>query len=169
MLPPTLREFRELSKNIDDALISQFIGEAQTIEIRGFLGDELYTAMQNDFDDGAQTFTEDRFTDLWFGTEYDGIKTNGLQMALVYFTFARLVLRQPQNVTRFGVDDLTGEEWDSTTMAQIKTKANEDKSLALYYQRQSEKFIEFDTTSFPEYSIYNTTPKTTSFSFFRLK
>ena len=123
--PDDFVEFRDISKNIDDERLNVYIRESQIKEIRSFLGDELYLSLINDYtpDAGEGTFSEQRFTDLFFGTDwtYQGNERRlyGLKPSLIYFAYARFIKNQQFNVTRYGVKHITAEESEDETIQQV--------------------------------------------------
>jgi hypothetical protein len=164
--------FREISKNITDEKVEIFIRESQLIEIRGFLGGELYTAMQLDFDETTPTFPDQLYTDLWYGVDYTyqskEIRFNGYANSLVYFAYGRFLLQQQLNVSRFGLESLQDTISEDITTAQIRTKAKESLSVAIQYQQDTLAYLKANAASYPLYVQNETKPKTTSFTFNKL-
>jgi len=166
-------DFRDISKNIADDKINIFIRESQLIEVRAFLGAELYLKLQEDYDDITKTFTDPIYTDLWFGTDYTNyagveVRFNGYANSLIYFTYGRFLLQQQMNVSRFGLESIQDTISEDTPVSQIRTKAKEALSVAIQYQKDCEEFINSNTEEYPEYKTKKTTGKSTSFNFFKL-
>ena len=166
-------DFRDFSKNITDEKINIFIRESQIIEIRGFLGEELFLLMQEDFDDLVPEFSEARFTQLWYGTNYvnnqgQSIRFNGYANSLIYFAYGRFLLQQQANVSRFGVQSLQDTVSEDVSQGHIRTKSKEALSMAIKYQQDTSQFLKSHKSEFPEYEENETKPKDTSLTFFKL-
>lgn len=164
-----IKGYRDLSANLDADRIDPYIRETQTIEIRDFIGGKLYRLLQNDFNEVSKTFTEARLTELWYGTEYDGYIFNGLQVAAIYFAYARFINQQQTEVTRWGVQSLTGEESEDISNAQVRIKGRDAQQVALRYQNDAKKFLDARKAIYPEYQEHcKPQGKTTSFNFFKV-
>ena len=165
--------FRDISANLKEVRLNVFIREAQTIELRGFIGKELWLLIQNDYDEVLKTFTDERFEKLWFGADFNNyagveVRFNGLMNALIYFAYARFMNQQQVNVSRFGVESVQNDISEDITTPQIRAKAKDALQVALAYQGDCKEFLEAEKLIYPEYVESNTKPKKTSFSFFKL-
>ena len=150
-------EYRDISKNIDDNRPNPYIIEAQRGQMARFLGLALYSAMQADYTPDIPTsegtFTEQRFTDLWFGVVYElngfDVKFNGLKPAAVYWAYRRLEHNQDINVTRFGTRKLADTDFsvDTTTHSHEVDAGSE----ALAYQSDVIDFLNTNISDYPEY------------------
>ena len=152
--------YRDISKNIDDNRLNPYIFEAQRGQMTKLIGRALYSAMQADYtpnigiDEG--TFTEQRFTDLWFGKEYDSnqdnnfnVKFNGLKPAVIYWTYRRLEHNQDINVTRFGTRKLADTDFSvDTSTYKYEVDAG---AQALQYQSEVIDFLNQFRSDYPEY------------------
>jgi len=167
-----LADFREISANITDATFEIFIREAQTIEVRGFVGNELYRLLLDDWN--GTDFDTQRFADLWYGVDYTNseskpVRFNGLMSAAIYFSYSRFLLQQQNNVDRFGVSQLNNEISESATAPQVRGKAGEARQVAMRYQNDAKTFLLDKATTYPEWAdSQSRTPKTSSFGFFKV-
>jgi len=169
-------DFRDLSSNIKEGRVNIFIRESQLIEIRAFLGSGLYNLLLADYDELLKTFTDPRFTDLWFGglyTNYAGVEINfnGYASGLVYFAYARFLHQQQVNVSRFGVESVQSDISEDISNPQVRNKAKDALQVALQYQKDTFKFLEANKDTYPEYDLNcsNEKGKKNSFPFFILK
>ena len=167
------KDFRDISKNISDDKINIFIRESQLIEVRSFLGAELYLKLQEDYDDVLKVFTDPTLEALWYGVDYANkegkdIRFNGYANSLIYFTYGRFLLQQQMNVSRFGLESIQDTISEDTPVAQIRTKAKEALSVGIQYQKDAEEFILSNSSDYPTFSTKATTGKSTSFNFFKL-
>ena len=173
ILPADFDDFRDISKNIDPDRLNVYVRESQVKEMRSFLGDTLYLALINDYTEVGDTFSEQRFTDLWFGSDYD-FKGNqrrfyGLKPAIVYYAYSRFIKNQQVNVTRYGVKHINDENSEDETVQQVRTKTNDANSYGLLYQADAELFLNENQSDYPEFEVSETAgEKKTSFKFTKL-
>jgi len=165
--------FRDISANIPDEKMNAYIREAQTVECRGFLGQQLWTAMQLDWNELTTEFNEPRFNELWFGTDYTNyagveIRFNGYVNAGIYFAYGRFLVQQQVNVSRFGVESVQNEISEDISNAQIRTKSRDASQVAFSYQNDAIAYLKSNQTLFPEYKFNESKTKKTSFNFFVL-
>jgi hypothetical protein len=158
--------YRDFSQNITEGKLDAFIREAQTIEARGFLGAELYAAMQEDFD--GTVFTEQRFIDLWLGVDTTEYKYNGYQPAAIYFAYARMLGQQQTNVSRFGVESVQNEISEDISIAQVRGKLRDAQEMAFSYQNRAATFIQDNIADYPEYNDNTQKPRKTTLNFFKV-
>lgn len=161
--------YRDMSKNLEEDRILSFIREAQVKELRSLLGDELYLKLILDYDPTPKTFTDQRFTDLFFGVDYSynntTIRFNGCFGLLVMYAYQRILNHNQVNVTRYGVKDMTTEFSEDTLNAKIKSEMVDSNSMALLYQSDAKKYLQTEAAQYPEW-INNTTPAdSTGFKF----
>ena len=149
--------FKDVSKNIDQERFDQAIRMAQMKEIRDVLGDALYLALINDYTPDPPnegTFSEARFTELWFGVEYVrstyAVKFNGLKTAHIFFAYERLLYWQRLNVTRYGSRTLQDNDLSNNIESTKKYEVSAD-SEGLIYQNDALQFINNDSSVFPEF------------------
>jgi hypothetical protein len=166
-------DFRDISANISDEKINIFIRESQLIEIRSFLGAELYLLLEEDYDEILKTFTTPIYNDLWFGADYTtsagkDVRFNGYANSLIYFSYGRFLLQQQMNVSRFGLESIQDTISEDAPVAQIRTKAKEALSVAIQYQKDTEAFIQSNPDDYPTFKTKDTTGKSTSFNFWKL-
>jgi len=167
-----LADFRDISSNIADAKIEIYIREAQSVEIRNFLGDETYTLMQSDYSGG--TFPTQKWLDLWEGVDYtrdDGatVRFNGLGTACVYWSYARFLIGQQTNVSRFGVQSLQDDISEDIPAGAVRTRVNEARGMAIKYQKDAENYLtELKSTYSEWYSESHPSSPSSSFGMFKL-
>ena len=150
--------FRDISVNTDADRLNALIREAQIREIRSFLGDALYFAMIQDYTPVANdegTFTEQRFTDLWYGVAWVKnsftIQLQGLKPAHVYYSYERFLYQNKLNVTRYGDRVLADNDFSENLVTTKKYEVSAD-SMGLVYQFDAKDYIEENPDLFPEYN-----------------
>jgi hypothetical protein len=158
-----LNDFKEFSANITDAEVDKLITEAQTVEIRGFLGDVLYNTMQSDWTGTA--FATPKFESLWFGVVNE---FNGLAMAHVYFAYARLLRSKFVSLDRFGVSRLENDATQIAESTRVRSAESDARAMAIYYQTKANEYLQNDRANWPEYFRETTSGDSTSFRFFKV-
>lgn len=147
--------FKDVSQNMDEDRVNQSVREAQINELRSFVGDELYLALITDYDEISDTFSQDRFNDLWFGVDYDytgkTIRFHGLKAAIIYYTYARMLDNGQLNLTRSGAKSWQNDESEDTEQPQIATKVRNARSQALVYLSDAKKFLSYLKSVYPEW------------------
>jgi len=157
--------FRDMSANISEDRINIFIREAQFLEIKTFLGETLYGLMQNDWDDTLKEFPNSVYNDLWFGVD----NFNGYMNAGIYFAYTRFLLQHQVNVSRFGVESVQDEISEDISNAQIRSKTNDSRKVALKYQEATRLFLEENKEDYPDFEVTQVKKNRTAFPFFKLK
>jgi len=149
--------FRDISINTDTDRLNAFIRESQMREIRAFLGDALYFQLITDYTPDPPnegTFSEARFTSLWFGDSWvkNGftIQFNGLKAAHVMYAYERFLYNNKMNVTRYGSRILADNDLSENFTPQKKYEVSAD-SMGLMYQADADEYIRGNTSLFPEF------------------
>jgi len=158
--------YKDISENMDGDRMNQIIWQAQIMDLRPFLGNELYYLLEGDFDGTKKTFTDPIYTALFNGTDYNNIRYYGLQPMLVQFAYARLLSDININLTRTGARMFDAEESEPVTQAMIATKVNSARSEALVYQADAEQFLIANNSDYPTWE--SKTIEDTGFKFFKV-
>lgn len=164
------QNIKELSVNINDARILPYVREAQRIDLVKFMGRALYFDWM--VDQTAGVWAADNYQELFDGASYnDGSNTvqcHGLKLTLLYFSLARFLKNQDINITSYGVRILNdGDLSEREQMAQIRTKAGEALSIAVWYQSECRAFISANSGDFPLFSSADR-PKEMSFKMIKV-
>ena len=158
-------DIKEVSTNLNDARMLPYVREAQRIDLTKFFGEALYYAFMNDQTSGVWVTT--RYQELFDGKTYtDGGNTvycHGLKLVLLYFSLSRFYRNQDLNITSYGIRVMSdGDLSDRELLTQIRTKSREAVSIAIVYQNECDRFIRFNISDFPLYSVSGKEPKVMS-------
>jgi hypothetical protein len=164
---------RDISANITDDKVNIFIREAQTINVKPFLGAQLYLLLLNDYTVATKSFATQKYTDLWFGSNYTNtngvvVRQNGLLSAAPYFVYGRMVLQQNTNVGRYGVGSLNQENTTTSGPSTVRTNTTQANAVALSYQKDVETFLRDNLTIYPEFNTKTTTGQKIAAPFFKV-
>jgi hypothetical protein len=163
------------SKNIDSEQVDPYIREAQIVEIRKLLGDELYLQLIKGYTPSAGAPpNEQRFEDLMTGVEYTNragnlVNFNGLEEALKWWSYYRYLNDSDTLNLRFGnrvADD--GVYSTSVAREQLKSRVYHAKSMALLYQADAIRYIEDNIGTYEEYNSNKRKKRSSSFSMDKL-
>lgn len=105
----------------EDSIFNASLNEVLLLDIKGKVGDEVYTDLISNGTEDASGFTETTQV----------LMDEGLQLAIGYYVVAR-TLRKPSTPTRFGITNKINSEMTSepATHSQIMTQANYYKDCA---------------------------------------
>lgn len=165
-------KYRDVSEQLDEERANASILEAQISDLIQFTQEGLYNRLQVDFTAPA-TWATTKYENLFNGIKYlpQGEKFDiiyhGLQPMLTLFAYARYLDNAQMSVSRIGpVTYIEEDVSDAPTQAQIKTKVIGARAMAVRYQEEAVKFIETNSTDYPEW--LNPHIKNKTFNFIKL-
>lgn len=150
----------------DEEIARRFIDEAEFLDIRPLLGDELLNEIRVIINGGTfdQTFdatfggeiAKGRFRDLLDGCEYRDRCGRlrifrGLRIAECYFAYARIVRGGSSVQTRFGFVQKREEYSDLAEIRQRSAAYNEAFGTADAYLAEARMFLEANADKYPEW------------------
>lgn len=138
---------REMSNNISEDKITQFIEESENIDVKSALGDALFIDVKTD---------TSKYTLLLDGGEYkdehgDAKLFSGLKKSLAYYVYARLIKHADSNLTRFG---FVNKESEYSSRSDFKAKMaayNDAFSVADSYLKECVIFLNDKNKDYPLY------------------
>lgn len=161
-----IKEVRAVSSNIDEASIDPYISEAQSQELQPLLGPAFYLAFVTDIDGGSPSPEN---TKLFEGGTYESgtleIFFRGVKEFLSYATFSRFVIRNNQQVTRFGVVQREVPESSPVSSAMANQERLDARAVMQGVQREISDFLDSQSSDYPLWRRRSTTPTKQSFRF----
>ena len=143
-----IQDFRAVSSNLDTSRIDPLIEEAQELDIKPVLGPAQYL-------DFINNITDQKYQDLLNGVEYTdtGIRElvsfKGVRAALVYYSYARLLLNQDLHVTPSGIAEKT-EEWSTNSnQKRIQSQVTASRLAASSHEKDYLKFLNEESQTYP--------------------
>lgn len=130
----------------DEALVNRCIEEAQMLDIKPAIGDDVYMRLFNMEEDVTAQL-------LWNGGVYQDCSGNnrifaGLRKALLYYAYARLVRTQGGTSTRFDFV-VKADQYSDSTDLQAKVQAyNEAFAIADGYKVQALQYMASNPQAF---------------------
>lgn len=131
---------RKMSAHIEKDKIDSFIREAENMDLKPVMGDELLIAVKR---------RQVEFATLLNGGVYERPDGNtksfeGLKSALAYFTYARFVRNNDGNVTRTGFMIKDNEHSVRASEAEKERAYNDARAIAERYLRECMEFVRYD-------------------------
>ncbi|MCD8740377.1 hypothetical protein LT679_07165 [Mucilaginibacter roseus] len=158
----TFQQYQDISVNIKLERLNAFIKKAQDLDLKPFLGRDLYNTLLKQFDEtGAIKFdTPQRYKDLLTGTEYLDDKGNivlyeGLIPALVYFTFARFIENDAVHYTPTGPVIKHQDMGQALATSEIMKLVQQQRSIANAYANDVERYLNDHQQDFPQWRLSN--------------
>lgn len=156
-----LRAYAKISNNINSTHLNAWILRAQRNNLRYFLGEELYFALFSDY-------SATRFSELVAGKDYEysgeDIHFFGIKPLVVFYTLAIIIEESSEFIADYGLSSFEGNPDEQ--MKSSKIRANR---IAAYmreankYENDASKFLNENTTTYPEWDCTNEDRSTTRF------
>ena len=143
-------DFRGMTSNINfDKELKQHVIDAQDFELRMFMGESFYLALETDFN---QVPSLPIYSDLFNGVKYvynsDNYEQPGIKRLLVQYAYSRYVAAGGSTSTAFGMVQKNHQHstpTDSKLIGQISAKArsgatNYEDRIKTYLNRKSDDY-----------------------------
>lgn len=151
-----IRQYEDLSANIKQQRLSNFIKKAQELDLKPFLGHAFYYQLLSFFtaENNLSESTPQCYQDLYNGCSYTDqaghtLSFDGLIPALSYFTLARLTESDTIHFTASGPVVKQQENTNCLKPAEITKLVQHQRSIANAYLRDVEKYLQANKAQFP--------------------
>lgn len=162
--PDTFLNFEDLSCNVSGGRMQAFIGKAQNLDLKPFLGLPLYSSLVKHFVADEQGIAQlkpeapEAYRTLWQGGEYTdahghAITYGGLLPALVYFAFARFAEGDAVRFTASGPVVKRSDHSEALPYKDVLRITTEYRSIANAYCNEAEKFLQDNRALFPAWQV----------------
>lgn len=153
---------RPMSTHIDENKINIYIDESQQQDIKNALGDSLFIDLLRYVNRTEIDQINESYENLLHGGIYknedDEYIFSGLEKALKYFVYARLVKHGDKNLSRIG---LVQDQSEHSSHAVLKEKQEEYKdafSVAEELMNDCIRYIRHNSEKFPKWGKRNIKP-----------
>lgn len=147
-----IQPYKSITQNIAIAKLEPYIMEAQDIDLRLFLGDELYIELVNDFEVSPSLATQ-IYNDLYNGKTYTfggrTYKHEGIVPILSYFTYARYVANSQVTSTKYGVVQKKNDFSDPLSEKTVSRLVQQARSQGIVYQERVKLFLDQNVFDYP--------------------
>lgn len=152
----TFQRYEDISVNIKPERLNVFIKKAQDLDLKPFLGHALYYDFIQHFNDDGTIMDNapQPYKDLFNGSEYLDkrghiVLYEGMQPALVYFTFARFIEADAVHYTPTGPVVKHHDNADAVAPKDIIKLVQQQRSVANAHANEIEKFLWDNRADFP--------------------
>ena len=129
-----------LDGNIDTDKFIQFIKIAQQIDVRNYLGSELYNRISNDITNGTLT------------GDYLNLVNDYIQPLLIHFAMVQYLPFAAYQIKNGGIYKHQSENAESVSKDEVDYLVQKERDFAEYYTKRFIDYMAFNQTLFPEYT-----------------
>lgn len=131
---------RKMSAHIDKDKIDSFIREAENMDVKPVIGDELMIAIKH----RPVSFVALLNGGVYIRPDGNTKSFEGLKSALAYFTYARFVRNNDGHVTRSGFTVKDNEHSVRASEVEKERTYNDARAIGERYLRECMEFIKYD-------------------------
>lgn len=144
------KEYRQLSKGRDVELIETYIQEAQELDLKNLLCRAFYFDVLNNYQQPAYQalIHGETYTDA----EGNTIEFKGLKAVLVYYAYARYVMRSSATDTPFGMVQKTTEFSQPVSSSEKRDMRDRCIVDAGEYWKECKLYLDFKEETFPKWA-----------------
>jgi len=129
-----------LDANIDTDKFIQFIKIAQQIDVRNYLGSELYNRISNDI------------TNSTLSGNYLTLVRDYIQPMLIHFAMVQYLPFAAYQIKNGGIYKHQSENAESVSKDEVDYLVQKERDFAEYYTKRFIDYMAFNQTLFPEYT-----------------
>jgi hypothetical protein len=129
-----------LDGNIDTDKFIQFIKIAQQIDVRNYLGSELYNRISNDI------------TNSTLSGNYLTLVRDYIQPLLIHFAMVQYLPFAAYQIKNGGIYKHQSENAESVSKDEVDYLVQKERDFAEYYTKRFIDYMAFNQTLFPEYT-----------------
>jgi hypothetical protein len=129
-----------LDGNVDTDKFIQFIKIAQQIDVRNYLGSELYNRISNDITNSTLT------------GNYLTLVNDYIQPMLIHFAMVQYLPFAAYQIKNGGIYKHQSENAESVSKDEVDYLVQKERDFAEYYTKRFIDYMAFNQTLFPEYT-----------------
>jgi hypothetical protein len=129
-----------LDGNVDTDKFIQFIKIAQQIDVRNYLGSELYNRISNDI------------TNSTLSGNYLTLVNDYIQPMLIHFAMVQYLPFAAYQIKNGGIYKHQSENAESVSKDEVDYLVQKERDFAEYYTKRFIDYMAFNQTLFPEYT-----------------
>ena len=137
---PDLVKNSILDGNVDTDKFIQFIKIAQQIDVRNYLGSELYNRISNDI------------TNSTLSGNYLTLVRDYIQPLLIHFAMVQYLPFAAYQIKNGGIYKHQSENAESVSKDEVDYLVQKERDFAEYYTKRFIDYMAFNQTLFPEYT-----------------
>ena len=127
--------------NVQADKLMHFVEIAQEIHVQNYLGTDLYTKLQT-------MITNDTIS----GTVYETLLVNHVQPMVIHYAMVDFLPFAAYQIKQGGIFKHVSENAETVDKNEVDYLVEKEKTLAEYYTRRFIQFMDFNQSSYPEYT-----------------
>ena len=127
--------------NVQADKLMHFIEIAQEIHVQNYLGTDLYTKLQT-------MITNDTIS----GTVYETLLVNHVQPMVIHYAMVDFLPFAAYQIKQGGIFKHVSENAETVDKNEVDYLVEKERTLAEYYTRRFIQFMDFNQSSYPEYT-----------------
>ncbi len=127
--------------NVQADKLMHFIKIAQEIHVQNYLGTDLYNKIATMIDN-----------DTIGSTVYETLLTKYVQPMLIHYAMVDYLPFAAYSIKQGGVYKHVSENAETVSKTEVDYLVEKERTLAEYYSRRFIQFMDFNQTSYPEYT-----------------
>jgi hypothetical protein len=156
------KSIRKISTNVDLSKLNPYILEAQELDLKPILGQELYYDLIEDFNESPSLV---KYYDLFHGSSYtcgSSKRThNGLIPVLCYFAYSRYALDAGITNTASGFKQKNSDYSENISEKSISRISDQARSAGAAYMNEVIEFLNNNKAEYPIWKCTNSNNRTT--------
>ena len=139
---------RAISKSTKEAVINQFIDDAELLDLLPILGEQFYFSIVSDPGSFSDLLNEKKYT-------YNNVEITspGLKRVLIDLFYARYILHGTQTDTPFGFVEKTYQDAKPVERINRKEIYKLSQQTAMQYWSQVEKYLQRHSDTYPLWNV----------------
>jgi hypothetical protein len=134
-----IKDFSNLSGNIDNNKIIQFISIAQDLDVVPILGTDLSNRLIEVIEHGSLTAIE------------EALINDYIKPTLIHFAQSRILPNIAYTIANGGIFKHSSENSETVDVKELNVLTENEVSIASQYGDRLAKYLRFHTSDFPEY------------------
>ena len=127
--------------NVQADKLMHFVEIAQEIHVQNYLGTDLYTKLQT-------MITNDTIS----GTVYETLLVNHVQPMVIHYAMVDFLPVAAYQIKQGGIFKHVSENAETVDKNEVDYLVEKERTLAEYYTRRFIQFMDFNQSSYPEYT-----------------
>jgi len=146
-----IKDNSPLMNNVENQFISIHILEAQNIELRYIIGDDLYDEIIEEYTEWAENPGTD--INLYVSTKNQTLRNNYIKWILLYYALYHSIYDLDSKLTNKGIEQQSSSYSTNSYSTQIENRRKDYKNMAETYVS---RMLDYLQTHLDTYPLYNT-------------
>ncbi len=139
-------DVRQISKSVTDAIINNFIDEAQLLDLKPLIGESLYQEIILN-----STNYQDLLNEVTYNYDGSQFTSCGLKRVLIHFAYARYIMNGSVTDTPFGLVEKQFQDGRNVERASKKEMYKYNQQIAFQYWNEVERYLNRNQDLYPKW------------------